>query len=177
MKFAILLAALLLSSCTQYTVTRYPKPGAELRTYAPGGVVSSNTCSGHAAEVAAVFRSLDKVLDAHRAKTPAGWGSVPLSVCVVEARPYVMCGGNPLAGCSYGSTVFVAKVWADPRTDAQVMPGYDWRKTLLYELLGALAMRGGFVDVAAGQGKAWEAAWMKNERAKAVLVDAQKALW
>lgn len=176
---AVLAAALAaLSSCTQYTVTRYLLASAELRTYAPGAVVASNTCSGHAAEVDAVFLVLDKVLDAHRAATPSRWGSAPISVCVVENRPFVMCTGNPLAGCSYNGPVFVAILWSNPLVkDSQVAHGYDWRATLLYELLGTLAMRGGLVDTPAGQGKTWEAAFMRDARVKAVLADATKGLW
>jgi len=174
-----ILLALMLAGCTQYTVTRYPKPGAELRTYAPGGVVSSNTCSGHAAEVDAVFVALDRVLDALRAATPQRWGNAPISVCVVENRPFVMCGGNPLAGCSYNGPVFVSTLWADPRVaDTQVPQGYDWRKTLLHELLGTLAMRGGLQGIAASPGgAAFEAALLKSQVYADVMREASKALW
>ncbi|MBU1891240.1 hypothetical protein KJ782_07220 [Patescibacteria group bacterium] len=171
--------ALLATSCTQYTVTRYPKPSAELRTYAPGGVVSSNTCSGHAAEVDAVFVTLDKTLDTLNVATPARWGTKPISVCVVENHPFVQCGGNPLAGCSYNGPVFVSTLWVDPRVkDAQPPKGYDWRKTLLHEFLGTLAMRGGLRGIAASPGGAsFEAALLKSQVYANVMKSATAALW
>jgi hypothetical protein len=55
-------------------------------------------------------------------------------VCIVEDRPYVVCGSAVLAGCSWSNDVRVAVYWYASKTS-------DWRYTLVHEIIGALTLQ------------------------------------
>lgn len=165
----LLLLALLLSGCAEYTTTRYQP--AHLRVYLHGHVESGCRCAGREGEVDAVFMAVDDALQGDA--TPHRWGSGPITVCLVESRPYVVCGGYALAGCSYIDRVFVSSVY--DVSDGGVPQGYDWRRTMVHEFIGLLAMRGGLRGVERGQGAEWEAALVASEPYR--RVSTRVALW
>jgi hypothetical protein len=135
MRLAICIAVLCFFACGN----RYTTIGTSLRlnTAKAGG----NRCEPrHGPVVRAAWSGLQRHSKTLGLQTR--WPPEPVAVCIVDMMPYVVCGVSVLAGCAWPEQVFVASQWAPGPTHDKLQPGYDWRNTLVHELVGALMLQG-----------------------------------
>lgn len=133
------IVAIVACSCALFSCVQYYSIADNFRIQT--NRMGANNCTGaKGPEVAEVIELIKAKADA--LGIVDHWPPAPISVCIVERAPFVVCGGAVLSGCAWSDKVIVPLQVVVKLGEARLRDDYVWQNQFAHEMTAALTLQG-----------------------------------